>query len=268
MGIYVGFDGFLWDDVYYSVLFGHNFFSKLEHLSTIDKLNPSQLPNVQTEIIDYYRQRGLTVDQCYLQKNWNMGRGFYSKLSGGYFQEMYGGVACEFLYYPVNSNWAAGIEGAIVKRRTTSGLGFHNKIRKLEGFIPTHHKFLGTQVFFDLYYHWPEAKLGFIMQLGKFLANDTGVRWEVSRYFPSGLRVNLWYTVNLTDMIRSTDIGIMIKGSAFRCPWIFSTQRAAAISGIMECLPGCGMWVIQLIQARKAVLSHRRPERMRERDEG
>ena len=30
---------------------------------------------------------------------------------------------------------------------------------------------------------------------GKFLANDLGVRYEISRYFPSGMRLLFWYTM-------------------------------------------------------------------------
>jgi hypothetical protein len=81
-----------------------------------------------------------------------------------------------------------------VKKRTVKGIGFTNKIRKLDGFTPTFRSFLGKQYFLNFYYDWKEANFDFKISLGKFLANDYGVRYEVSRYYPSGLRLSFWYT--------------------------------------------------------------------------
>ncbi len=195
LGVNAGFNGFLYKDIYYSIILGCTFFSDVNDISDVDRLNPSQLINVRTDIIRYYQQKGITLDVAYLQKNWNMGKGWYSRASLGYFEIEYGGIATEFLYYPINAKWAFGFEAAIVKKRDFKGLGFTNRIRKLHGFSPTYQKFLGTQCFFDLYYDWEVGKLDFRLKMGKFLANDLGVRTEVTRYFQSGMRVMLWYTV-------------------------------------------------------------------------
>lgn len=194
LGVNLGINGYIGNDIYYSILLGYTFASRLGDLTGIDRLNPSQLPNVRTDIIEYYKQRSITVDQAYLQKSWNLGRGFYSRVALGIFEEEYGGVAGEVLYYPVHANWAIGIEGAWLKKRTFSGLGFTDKIRQLHGFVPFHKRFRWSQYFLDLYYEWKEAKLDFKIMIGKFLANDKGARFEVTRYFPSGLRISAWYT--------------------------------------------------------------------------
>lgn len=195
LGINAGINGYIFNDVYYSILLGCNIFSDLGKLTGVDRLNPSQLINVRTDVIRYYRYNGLTIDKAFLQKNWNMGCGIYSRVSAGYFEIDYGGAAAQILYYPVDSCWAVGIEGAILKKRTVGGLGFTNKIRKLNGFVPTYKKFLGSQYFASVYYDWHEFKFDFQVKAGKFLANDYGVRFDVARYFPSGLRVYFWYTV-------------------------------------------------------------------------
>lgn len=215
LGLNFAFNGFLWKDIYYNVLIGATVISNMGKSQGIDRLNPSQLINVRSDVVNYYRQRGITLDQAYLQKNWNMGCGWYSRLAGGYFEEEYGGVASEFLYYPVNSCWAVGIEGAVLKKRTVGGIGFTNKIRQYKGFIPTFHHFLGSQYFFNLYYDWRCARIDFKISAGKFLANDWGVRNEISRYFPSGLRLTIWYTLtNGHDKINGKtyyDKGIMFS---------------------------------------------------------
>lgn len=194
LGMHVGINGFLWNDVLYNVLLGYIFASDLYDVHDVDKLNPSQIINVRTDSVNYFKQDGVTIDEAYLQKSWNICNGFYGRLAGGLFEEMYGGVASELLYYPINSCWAFGIEGAYLRKRTFSGIGFKNKIRKLEGFQPTFRKFRGSQYFANIFYNFKEIDFEVNVKGGKFLANDWGVRTEVCRYYPSGMQVYFWYT--------------------------------------------------------------------------
>lgn len=195
LGLSAVANGYIWGDVYYNVSVGYTLFEDIRHMKTSDILNPSQLIQVNTDMLRYYQQPVVSVDQMYLQKNWAMGNGWFSRCSAGYFMEAYAGLASEFLYYPIDCRWAVGLEGAVLKKRTLTGLGFTNQIRKLDGFHVTHRHFLGSQYFLNFYYDFREISLDFKMAVGKFLANDYGARWEVSRYFPSGLRITMWYTM-------------------------------------------------------------------------
>lgn len=210
-----GIEGYLANAIYYTARVGFLFVSDIDNLKDVDRLNPSQLLNVRSDIINYYKQRGLTFQELYFRKIWNLGNAFFSKLSWGWLERMYGGVAGEILYYPVNSCFAFGIEGAVVKKRTTTGFGFEKKIRRLRGFTPTYVNFIGNQAFFNLYYDWKGPDLEFRIKVGQFLARDFGVRYEVSRYFESGLRVTFWYTrTNGHDVINGStyyDKGAMIS---------------------------------------------------------
>lgn len=217
IGITIALNGYIYDDVYYSIRLGCAVWNSLGDMRGIDRLNPSQLINVRTDIVRYFNQKGITLDEAYLQKNWNFHRGWYGRLALGYFEEEYGGLASEVLYYPVNSRWAFGVEAAILKKRSYKGIGFTDKIRKLDGFEITHRKFLGSQYFLNLYYDWCEGQLDFRIKAGKFLANDWGARFELSRYFPSGMRVTVWYTLtNANDNINGHTYHD--KGIAFSMP--------------------------------------------------
>lgn len=193
LGVQAGSDGFI-GDIYYNVVLGYNAYENLWNVDAADRLNPSQLLNVRTDIVNYYKKRGLNLDVGYLQQTWNFGYGFFGRLAVGYFEIMYGGVGGELLYYPVNSRYAFGIEGGLVKKRTPSSLGFENKIRKLDNFTPTYRDFTGMQGFATGYYDWIEASVDVRLRVGQFLAHDVGFQVEVSRYFPSGLRLGFWYT--------------------------------------------------------------------------
>jgi hypothetical protein len=194
-GAYASLDGYLFDTLWYSLQGSYTFGSNLDHVKDVDKLNPSQLINVRTDIVNYLKHQGPTLEEAYVQRNFNLCRGFFGKIAGGIFELMYGGVASEVLYYPVNSVWAWGIEGAWLKKRKHEGLGFTNKIRKLHGYRPEYVTFHGAQYFFNVYYNLQELDLDLQIKAGKFLANDWGGRFEVSRYFASGTRIFCWYTL-------------------------------------------------------------------------
>lgn len=222
LGLNAGFNGFLPGNIYYSTLFGYNILSNLHHISPTDRLNPSHLIQVRTDIIRYFRQECITVDEAYLQKIWNLGKGWYSRVSLGLFEEEYGGLAGQFLYCPVNKPFAIGLEGALLGKRTLNGIGFTNKIRKLKflpngAFILTHKKFIGSQFFLNFYYDWKWLNIRFKLMAGKFLANDWGTRFELSRKFESGLTISIWYTLtNGHDIINGSVYHD--KGIAFSMP--------------------------------------------------
>lgn len=204
LGLSVNINGFLYGDVYYTISLGYFAFSNLKHINDIDCLNPSQIINVRSDIVNYFKLKSITVDEAFLEKIWTWGKGLYSRISLGYFEVEYGGISAEWLYYPVNSCWAIGMEGAILRKRVPGGVAFTNYVRQLHGFHPTYRKFMGSQYFLNLYYDWEAIALEFKLSAGKFLANDYGVRSEITRYFPSGLRLSFWYTyTNANDRINN-----------------------------------------------------------------
>ncbi len=202
LGLTLSLNGFILNNVFYTINLGWFFLSNIKHVHDVDILNPSQIINVRSDVIRYFKINEVTIDEAYLEKVWNWGKGWYTRISVGIFEIEYGGVGAEWLYYPVNSNWAVGMDFAILKKRTPDWVDFTDKARKLDGFRPHYVRFLGTQYFLNLYYDWRCVGLDMKASIGKFLADDFGIRTEVSRYFPSGLRIGFWYTyTNAHDVI-------------------------------------------------------------------
>lgn len=215
LGIATNINGFLFNNIFYSISLGYYFTSYLKRIHDIDRLNPSQIINVRTDIVNYYKQRGVTVDVAYLENVLNWGKGLYTRVSLGIFEPEYGGVSTEWLYYPVNSSWAIGMDFALLKKRAYHGIDFTSYARKLHGFKVHWVRFLGSQYFLNLYYDWRCTGLEFKFKIGKFLADDFGVRTEISRYFSSGLQMGFWYTyTNARDIINNAiyhDKGVFIS---------------------------------------------------------
>lgn len=203
LGVKADVEGFLPYDIYYELQLSYTLLSSINDVSDFDFFSPSQLPNVLTDYVNYRKQRLFSTDKAYVQKNWNLSHGWFSKLAFGYFQVNYAGLEGEFLWYPADRNYAFGLEGALLRKRRYTGLWFQSKLRKLDGMTPTYIPYtVLSQYFFNFYLDIPEIHVASKVALGSFLANDKGIRLEVCRYFESGLRITGWMTfTNALDKI-------------------------------------------------------------------
>ena len=221
-------EGYLFNQFYYQVQAAYNIKSSLSDVGDKDFYNPSQMLNVRSDGVKYFQTSSIALEQAYIQRGFYMSKGWYGRVSTGYFEPAYAGVAAEFLYYPVNQNWAIGVEAAGVMKRKYHGLGFTTEIRKLHGRIPEYVHFIGNQYFLDLYYRLKPLNLDFKVALGKFLARDVGARFEIGRYFSSGFRFSVWYTLtNAKDMVNGQRYHD--KGIAFAIPFDFFLKKSSRI---------------------------------------
>ncbi len=242
LGVCGGPEGYLFDQVYYFLQASATAVSSSKGIGDRDCLNPSKLINVRTDSIRYRQGGSFHIDAAYLQKSWNLGRGWFSRLGVGYFEMAYGGAAWEALYYPVESSWAFGLEAAAVWKRKYYGLGFTDKIRKLEpeGYIWV--PFTGFQYFLNLYYDYKPLGLDFKVGAGQFLAKDLGARLDFGRTFSSGLRVGLWMTwTNAGDEVNGSRY--YDKGFSITMPldlFMTKSSRTRIGYGMSAWLRDCG----------------------------
>lgn len=182
------------NNVYYEAQFSYGLKSTTGEVQDFDCLNPSQLPNVRTDAVKYYPIHKICLDVGYVQKNWNLFSSCFSRIAFGYFEPAYAGAAWEILYYPVENCWAVGLEQAFLRKRYPHQLKLCKNIRRLNGFTPSYQPFQGLQYFLSFYYSSSSYKLDFIAKIGKFLANDYGIRFQFGRWFANGLNLSIWYT--------------------------------------------------------------------------
>jgi len=205
VGFALGPEGYLFDQIYYSLYGSYTAFASTQDMQAQDFLNPSRIINVRTDSLKYNQSSSFHVDQAFLQRSFNWGQGRFSRLAVGYFETAYAGVAVENLYYPVNFNWAIGFQAATLFKRDYFGLGFQRKIRKLTDDGVKYFPYTGLQYFVDFYYQYKPLNIDFKISAGQFLARDKGIRIEGGRTFESGLRVGLWYTLtNANDLVNNS----------------------------------------------------------------
>lgn len=223
--------GYLFDEIYYSLQGSYAIKSSFASVGTRDRNNPSRLPQVRTDTLKYYQTSSFSFEQAYLQKAWNLSSGWFYRFALGYFEPAYGGGATELLYYPVESHWAIGAECATVWKRDYHGLGFTNKIGEFKNGKQREIPFIGVQYFLDFYYDFKPLNMDLIINAGQFLAKDKGVRTEIGRYFKSGMRFALWCTVtNGHDYVNGKIY--FDKGFSFLIPMdIFLKQSSLSYVG-------------------------------------
>lgn len=202
LGVGLGPEGYLFDEIYYTLWGTYTVASSTQNLCDWDRLNPSKILNVRSDSIRYNQGHSLHLEQAFLQKSWNLGSGWFSRIALGYFEMAYAGFSWETLYYPVQSNWAIGVEISPVWKRSYFGVGFQHKVRKWTDDGCTYFPYTGFQYFAEFYYQYKPLELDFRLSAGQFLARDKGIRIEGGRTFESGLRLGLWYTLtNAGDVV-------------------------------------------------------------------
>ncbi|HSX12725.1 MAG TPA: YjbH domain-containing protein, partial [Rhabdochlamydiaceae bacterium] len=123
LGLVTSFEGYLYNEVYYRMQVAYSGYSSMHGLQARDFLNPSKLLQVRSDSVKYFQENNVRLEQAYFQRAWNLSRGWFSRFAAGYFEPAYAGVAAEFLWYPVNSCFAIGVEGASVLKRRYHGFG-------------------------------------------------------------------------------------------------------------------------------------------------
>ncbi|TKI04406.1 YjbH domain-containing protein [Martelella alba] len=151
----------------------------------------SHLPRVRTRIREYV---GNDVYISNLQTAYinRLGDDWYGQVYGGYLEMMYGGVGGEVLYRPLDSNWAVGLDGNYVKQRD-----WNNMMRFADYSVATG----------NLTGYWEPSFLNGVLvkaSVGRYLAKDKGVTFDVSRRFDSGVVAGAFAT--FTNVSR-TDYG-------------------------------------------------------------
>ena len=148
----------------------------------------SRIEPVRTNTVRY-AQSDTALRNLYVSKQWKAGQNTYARVTAGYLERMFGGVSAEFLWKPVGSRLALGVEGNYVKQRAFSGLGFQDYS------VATGHA--------SAYYEFGNGYMG-QLDVGRYLAGDVGATVTLSREFANGWKVGGFFT--LTD-VSAEDFG-------------------------------------------------------------
>ena len=148
----------------------------------IDNYSSSILPHVRTDIAEYLQEgNDYSIVRLQLNKFKKISNSQYLKFSAGIFEEMFSGYGFEYLYRPFTKNFAIGAEVYQAHQRSYNQLLSHSNYETLTGFI-------------NYYYFEPRSKVLFAISGGRFLAKDSGFRFDFSREFHSGFKLGAYFS--------------------------------------------------------------------------
>ena len=174
-------------------------------LQEITLASNSIIEHVRTDIVKYL-QESEKYHLKRVQFNYfkDISKNTYMKLSAGLFEEMFGGIGGEILYRPFTKNYGIGAELWRVRQR---------EYKMLFGF----RDYETTTGHINLYYTHPKSQVTVALKGGRFLAEDSGINFDFSRRFKTGLRIGAFFT--LTDISKEEfGEGSFDKGFYFTIP--------------------------------------------------
>ncbi len=154
-------------------------------ISNFDKFKytaPSKLPRVRTNIKEYLTTSDVRMGNLQLNHFEKLEEDWFALGYAGYLEGMFGGVGAELLYSPYGEDWAVGADLNFVRQRDFDMAFGYRDYSVLTGH--------GT-----LYYQLPWLP-GTLIQasVGRYLAKDLGVTFDLSRSFDNGVNFGVWAT--------------------------------------------------------------------------
>lgn len=185
----------------------------VDNLDELKLKSDSILPHVRSDIVEYMKatRRKPNIFRLQLNRFGQFDESIFYKFSAGILEHMFTGFGGEVLYRPYKSNFSIGAEAWQVYQREYDQLFSLRDYKTRTGHL-------------TFYYQEPKTNILFKLKGGRYLAKDSGITFDFSRIFRSGLRLGGFFT--LTD-ISSEEFGegSFDKGFYFYVPLeIFSNK--------------------------------------------
>lgn len=142
--------------------------------------NNSPLPHVRSDVARYTEAARGRLDRLAVSQYFHLAPRWYGRASAGIYETMFSGVGGQILYMPEKGHWATDLSMDTVRQRDYAG-GFK------------HLSYSTVTTIGSLHYRFPMGVKASV-RAGRFLARDTGVRFELSRRFGSGMELGGWLT--------------------------------------------------------------------------
>ncbi|MFQ3787500.1 YjbH domain-containing protein [Halomonas sp. A29] len=190
-----------------------------DNLDKYRYLGPSDLPRVRTHIGDYLAETDIGISNLQYTHTAHLGGDWYAMGYGGLLETMFAGAGGELLYRPFNGDVALGLDVNWVKQREFDQLfemrDYSTWTGHLTGYWQTDYEDVLAKV-----------------SVGRYLAGDLGVTFDISREFDSGVRLGGWAT--FTDAGSDFGEGSFDKGIYLSLPldafFVRSTRQRAQLA--------------------------------------
>jgi hypothetical protein len=143
-------------------------------------------------------------------------RKHFFRLSAGIFEEMFGGVGIDYVYYPEGSLLSYGIESYFVKKRD-----YNLKLDFLD--------YSNSLTRFNIQLAEPRTKIYLKLSIGEYLAGDNGYTFEASRRFHNGIEFGAFFSQTNVSIDQYGE-GSFDKGVKMTIPFSIFNPNSTSLS--------------------------------------
>jgi hypothetical protein len=197
--------------------------SSTVNLRVIDNYNdfkytaPSNLPRVRTFAREYATSSRLTLPHLQLTHTGQLDRDQYFSVYSGYLESMFAGFGAEWLYRPLRSPFAFGVDINAVKQRD-----FEQRLTLRDYSAVTGHA--------TAYIHTGWNDVLARISVGQYLAKDKGITVDLSRKFSNDVAIGAYATKTNVSSAQFGE-GSFDKGIYFSIPFSALFPRSSADVG-------------------------------------
>ena len=184
--------------------------------------NPGNVPRVRTYLKEYWDSSLITMPNLQVTQVKELQQNHFVSAYGGYLEWMFAGVGGEYLYRPVASPLALGVDMNRVKQRD-----FQQNFNFLSPsyLVNTGH----ATVYWDTGWQNILTKVS----AGQYLAGDRGGTLDISKVFANGMQIGAYFTKTNMSSINYGE-GSNDKGIYFTIPFdAFLSKRTNAVATFM-----------------------------------
>lgn len=200
----------------------------------------TDLKRVRTLIRQYVHDNPVRVNN--LQLTWmdNLSDNISYQAYGGYLEMMYGGVGTEFLYRPLNSQWAFGFDVNYAKQRDPDSMfGFFKDENQFDPLTNRAYRVqTGVVTGHATAYYQPEWFPNTLLRVsaGQYLTEDKGVTVDFSKQFDSGVIVGAFATKTNLSADEYGE-GSFTKGFYISIPFDLMTVKSTHSRAFLSWMP-------------------------------
>ncbi len=205
-------------------LLSYNF---LNNYSGFTYTAPTGLPRVRTNLREYLVTSDLVMPRLQFTHAERLQPEWYGMVYGGFLESMYAGVGGEVLYRPLRSSLALGLNVNWVQQRDFAQDFGLRDYKVLTGHLSAYFR-----------NPLPETLPGLLVttSVGRYLAKDIGVTFDVAREFTNGVRMGAWATLTNVSAAQFGE-GSFDKGFYVSLPFDLLTTASTQSKATMMIQP-------------------------------
>ncbi len=163
------------------------------NLDKVERVEKSNLPRVRTDHAEYSAQGDPAIEYLHFAHYGRPAKDFYSRITVGYLEQMYGGASAELMWKPVTSRLALGAEVNYVMRRDFDQLFGFQSMTTIDPVTGIKRDIPNVNGHVSAYYAFGNGFHGQV-DVGRYLAGDYGATVSLDREFANGWRIGAYAT--------------------------------------------------------------------------